>query len=672
MCEMERQSIHFPRVLLIDMTRMGHISATGQVKQTLFMDYPQENIMQVFSAGTNQVGIYRPTHNPSEEIIAIDSVLEYCHIFDPEVIYYRPVGGKKWLHDLAIQLIDNLDVPFVIHIMDDWIERLRYQGRANYEQLDRSLRELFARAAKLLSISDAMSTAYQLRYGYDFVPIANCIQPAEWPTAKQKRSTDQPFVLRYSGALADDMSFASIMDIAQVVHELQGEMDCKFEISTMPHWKDKALQCSEKFDGVSVHEPQSIEGYRRSIIEADAVCIAYNFDEESIRYTRYSMANKMPECMASGTPILAYGAPEIATIAYLKETESAHVISRRSIEDLKNAIRALVSSPEYCFDLGEKAQKWIFRERDCTTMCNTFHGILIDAAAQRNQKKEISLEDEKNPTQTAKNRNSIAMTDLFFVLGNGPSMKDFDFDLLSDVSTVGLNVAYRHWERINWYPDYYCCMDTVVIESHKEAIYNLIKNRLSNGIKKFFLRKQILDTYPELADLTEVFILEHEKENYPFLDIKTITTGSFSALLGVMLGYKEIRLLGIDLDYIEIVDGAKRLEGIQLEITETPDNNPNYFFDDYQQKGDRYNIPNPRPSLHEEAWVKLKERLQALNPNVRIINCNPVSRLTIFPFQPLSDALSGIEFNPEYHFAAELPRKPVSFQKIGGGSYLLP
>ena len=172
--------------------------------------------------------------------------------------------------------------------------------------------------------------------------------------------------------------------------------------------------------------------------------------------------------------------------------------------------------------------------------------------------------------------------------------------------------------------------------------------------------------------MTEVFILEHEKENYPFLDIKTITTGSFSALLGVMLGYKEIRLLGIDLDYIEIVDGAKRLEGIQLEITETPDNNPNYFFDDYQQKGDRYNIPNPRPSLHEEAWVKLKERLQALNPNVRIINCNPVSRLTIFPFQPLSDALSGIEFNPEYHFAAELPRKPVSFQKIGGGSYLLP
>ena len=51
------------------------------------------------------------------------------------------------------------------------------------------------------------------------------------------------------------------------------------------------------------------------------------------------------------------------------------------------------------------------------------------------------------------------------VLGNGRSLKDFDFNIL-DGETIGTCLAYRYWFRENWFPDHYCCVDDVIIKSN--------------------------------------------------------------------------------------------------------------------------------------------------------------------------------------------------------------
>ena len=56
------------------------------------------------------------------------------------------------------------------------------------------------------------------------------------------------------------------------------------------------------------------------------------------------------------------------------------------------------------------------------------------------------------------------------VLGNGPSLKGFNFLCLSNVDSIGMNAAYRHWERINWYPTHYVCLDDQLIETHACSI----------------------------------------------------------------------------------------------------------------------------------------------------------------------------------------------------------
>jgi len=86
--------------------------------------------------------------------------------------------------------------------------------------------------------------------------------------------------------------------------------------------------------------------------------------------------------------------------------------------------------------------------------------------------------------------------------------------------------------------------------------------------------------------------------------------------------------LGIDVNYLEILSEAKRKEGITLELTKTPEVNPNYFFDDYQRQGDLYQIPNPEKAVHICSWQNLKV---LRHHGVCVVNANPDSRVDVFP-----------------------------------------
>ena len=222
-----------------------------------------------------------------------------------------------------------------------------------------------------------------------------------------------------------------------------------------------------------------------------------------------------------------------------------------------------------------------------------------------------------------------------FILGSGPSLRGFDFHRLSRFESLGMNAAYRFWDRIQWYPTYYACFDTVLQETHAGEIARLIEQRSDNGIRTFFLRKTILDKYPHLADESSVFFLEDLQARCSIFPPEKITTGSFSAFVGLFLGYRRLFLLGIDLNYVEKLPEARAV-GRALEIAETPAENPNYFFDGYQLAGDRYNPPNRHPGLHMRSWQQLKEFLARFPAEV--VNLNSGSGLRDFGFETFEDA----------------------------------
>jgi hypothetical protein len=222
------------------------------------------------------------------------------------------------------------------------------------------------------------------------------------------------------------------------------------------------------------------------------------------------------------------------------------------------------------------------------------------------------------------------------IMGNGPSLKDVDFDMLEGFDTFGLNSAYRAYPRLNWWPTYHGCFDYRVTDNHKDKFIDLIN---SGKIKKHFYIRNLSDK----ENFQHVNLLPFgstNRMNNKIEDFKNFhdngNSGANASSVGVCLGYKKIILVGVDCNYVEFVDGSKKDGPGGLVMEKTPNKNPNYWFDDYQQKGDEYNVPAGL-SFHMPTWNLFAYR--AAHANIEVINCSPITTLRSFKRMPLGKAL---------------------------------
>lgn len=221
------------------------------------------------------------------------------------------------------------------------------------------------------------------------------------------------------------------------------------------------------------------------------------------------------------------------------------------------------------------------------------------------------------------------------VLGNGPSLKGFDFNRLKPFDVFGMNAAYRYWDEIGWYPRFYSCLDLVVGISHAEQIARLIRNAPEYGIQRFLLRRKLIDHIGAIQNAERIIDFDLLRSGTRQFSRLPITTGSHTLIWAASLGFREICLLGVDCNYVEIVTGAERREGMVLEITRASEN-PNYFFAGYQQVGDKYNIPNSTsPDLHLDSWRAAAISVQ--ESGARVLNANLKSRVDAFDFARFED-----------------------------------
>lgn len=377
----------FPKLLMIDSTPVGHISATGQLKQTFLGDWPKAAFLQIWESGGEHSNLHvmqleQSIENSCTTALSLDSLIEWCRNFDPDVIYFRPVDSEL-LFEVAEQVVQSTGKPLIVHMMDDWPERLRLSAIEKYLKLNVKLHNLIQRADKCLSICQTMSDAYHARYGGEWLPLSNGVDISEFPfkdwSKRPPISPVHPFVIRYMGALADDMTYTSVRDIADTVATMQIEYPLRFEIYTMEWCIAKAEQYLGTLPGVFINPLVDEQYYRRKLCEADALVIAYNFDPKSIGYIGLSLANKLPECLASGVPLLAYGPPEVATITYLKGINCATVVDRRDRAALRHAIQNMTTLPGSSRSLGKKGRAFAAEHLSKNMVKNKFREYITES-----------------------------------------------------------------------------------------------------------------------------------------------------------------------------------------------------------------------------------------------------------------------------------------------------
>lgn len=230
-----------------------------------------------------------------------------------------------------------------------------------------------------------------------------------------------------------------------------------------------------------------------------------------------------------------------------------------------------------------------------------------------------------------------------FVVGNGPSLRHFDLSTIDMYDWVGMNAAYRHWDRIGIYPKFYSCLDLNVGVSHIQEIIRLVKDSKINKIKLFLLRDNIISSSKLLKESSIVINYDKEFTSFPDRIKKQVTTGSHTLLWMHLLGFKQIILLGIDINYKELADGSTfigKKKNHTLKITKN-EVSKNYFFDDYQEKGDVYSVPNPIPNLHKNSWSRMINYIRFIDENVSIFNGSSISEMKDVDYLDIGKFLSN-------------------------------
>lgn len=224
------------------------------------------------------------------------------------------------------------------------------------------------------------------------------------------------------------------------------------------------------------------------------------------------------------------------------------------------------------------------------------------------------------------------------IICNGPSLRDFDFRSLPKVATFGMNAAYRHWDRIGWYPTHFACLDEVVGLHHASAIGDMIARGGRDAPSHFLLRENVIRHLGDRITGSNVKCYDELADTVLQLGRQPVTTGSHTLIWALTLGYRSLFLLGADSNYVEVVEGADFIEETVLEIAREAEN-PNYFFDDYQQLGDRYNLPNIGGETHLRSWRMAAG--VAAEVDAQVYNLSKVSRSDAFDFVAVEDFVAG-------------------------------
>jgi glycosyltransferase involved in cell wall biosynthesis len=239
---------------------------------------------------------------------------------------------------------------------------------------------IYKGAAVRVAISHEMKLEYEKRFGVPFDVLHNGAADELFVDHAWDGAKNDAFVIRYIGSLLRAQHWNSIEDIVEAVHELNRRgISMRFEIYCDQWTKKHALALA---DGEQVvysgfaPKPRNYELMR----SADLLALPATFSD-TLGFYRFSMPTKLPEYLASGTPVLAYGPRGTASIELCLRHELGHVLTERSVPDLIELLTDLVKNREEHRRRAAVVREFTREKFSASAACRTFHG-LIERALQ--------------------------------------------------------------------------------------------------------------------------------------------------------------------------------------------------------------------------------------------------------------------------------------------------
>lgn len=248
------------------------------------------------------------------------------------------------------------------------------------------------------------------------------------------------------------------------------------------------------------------------------------------------------------------------------------------------------------------------------------HGFIKD----ENTKKILELEN-KYPGQRC------------FLVGNGPSLKAEDLDLISDEVSFGCNMVYKMFEKTKWRPTYHFIVDII----YTKNLYREIKNNIKSPMITHNIAYNSMKQKPGNITYVDTFSQEDYQIRGNMLAYyipARATVMSFMIEMAIFMGFKEIYLLGTDCtnsftsghfgeEYV-----ASDLDKVNLARARRTIGNPNLTLAE---------LGEYRRERSIMAYEKIA--LYADKKGIKIYNATRGGALEVFPRKKLEDVLNIME-----------------------------
>lgn len=300
--------------------------------------------------------------------------------YRPEVLY--TILGSNGMMMLIERIRRQFALPLVVHIMDDWAASYHRNGLLGLLQrrrMERWVSHFFLVADVCLGISEVMCDAYQARYGRPFRAFQNTIEINRWARfAKRHLDASENAELLYVGSIFPNTQLHSLIDCVRAVKSLNAAgRRVRLRIASPRSHAERYRPLLEVSSDVHVEGPiGDDETFFRTIAETDILLLPVNFDEESIRFIRYSMPTKVPAYLTCGAPVLVYGPSATAQVRYALESSWGHVLDRRDPKGLESAICRLLDDVPLRRQLIQNARKAARENHDARIVRSAFQQTL--------------------------------------------------------------------------------------------------------------------------------------------------------------------------------------------------------------------------------------------------------------------------------------------------------
>lgn len=296
-------------------------------------------------------------------------LLEWLDCFSPEVVFF--VGSNyRFSYNIALWIANERNIPFILYCTDDYVTPkltanifwwIKYWG------VKKRFKKAINIAERVFVIGDAMANEYSSRFGRECTVIMNSVDvPKIFPNYKK---SDRKYIkLVYAGNLGLNR-WHPLIEINECLMDLRkNDIYGKMYVYSPNVPRQKVVNALNNTPSMGYHGSLKTVQLKKEIQDADIVIHVESFDKKNRHLTRLSMSTKIPEYLALGKCILAYGPSDVASIKYLIDNNAAVVACNRS--ELRQKLDFLLSGIISKDEIGRKAYDLAIRKHQRTRLAD--------------------------------------------------------------------------------------------------------------------------------------------------------------------------------------------------------------------------------------------------------------------------------------------------------------